>query len=242
MLDRVSPTATTAAIVLERRFNGPLSTANGGYACGRVARFVDGPAEVTLRRPVPLDAPLDVERHDDGLVTVHHAGELVAEGAPALPVDLEPPRRPSVEEAFAAVRAGWANRHAAFANCYVCSATRADGLGVDFGPLPSDPSMTGAVLLAGDAVPQEDGAVAPEIVWAALDCPSYAPALWADERPSLLARLTADVREPIAPGEPVVAVGWSLRSEGRKHHSASALIGADGRLLAVAQALWIRVR
>jgi hypothetical protein len=83
-----SPTATRTQISIERRFNGPLSSANGGYACGRVAELVDGPAEVTLRRPVPLDTPLDVERHDDGSVTMHHDGLLLAEGNPALPLDL----------------------------------------------------------------------------------------------------------------------------------------------------------
>lgn len=237
-----SPTATRTQISIERRFNGPLSSANGGYACGRVAELVDGPAEVTLRRPVPLDTPLDVERHDDGSVTMHHDGLLLAEGNPALPLDLEPPRRPSVAEAAEAVRVGFEGRPAEFATCYVCAHDRPDGLGVAFGPLPSDPTMTGAVLRAGSHVPRAAGFLAPEIAWAALDCPSYAPALWQRETPSLLARLTAEQLEPIPHGEAVVAVGWSLGTEGRKHHSATALLGRDGRLLARAQALWIQLR
>jgi len=40
----------------------------------------------------------------------------------------------------------------------------------------------------------------------------------------------------------VVAVGWGLGGEGRKHLSASALLTADGRMLARARALWIRLR
>jgi hypothetical protein len=238
----VSPTATRTRISIERRFNGPLTSANGGYACGRVAQLVDGPAEVTLRRPVPLETPLDLERHDDGMVTLHADGVLLAEGGPALPLDLEPPRRPSVEEARAAVATAWSGRPATFAECYVCAAGRADGLGLAFGPLPSDASMTAALLLADETVPHADGCVAPEIAWAALDCPSYAPALWKRETPSLLARLTAEQLEPIELGEPVVAVGWSLATDGRKHHSATALLSADGRLLARAQALWIQLR
>ena len=238
----VSPTATTARIEIPRRFNGPLTSANGGYACGRVARFVDGPAEVTLRRPVPLETPLDAERHDDGHVTLHHGGVLLAEADPALPVDLEPPRRPSVAEAREAVRVSWGERPATFAECYVCAPDRPDGLRVAFGPLSSDPSMTAALLIADATVPHQDGHVAPEIAWAALDCPSYAPALWPRRRPSLLARMTAELREPIALGRPVVAVGWSLGEDGRKHHSASALLDTDGRTLAVARALWIELR
>ena len=62
-----------------------------------------------------------------------------------------------------------------FDACYVCAPARTDGLGVVFGPLPSDPALTGAVLQAGPGVPQRDGVLEDEIVWAALDCPSYTP-------------------------------------------------------------------
>ena len=118
----MSPTATATQIVVERRFNGPLTSANGGYACGRVARFVDGPAEVTLRRPVPLDTGLDAERHDDGRVTLHHDGVLLAEAEPALPLDdIVPPRRPTVAEAREATRHRWDGRPELLAQCYVCS-------------------------------------------------------------------------------------------------------------------------
>jgi len=237
----LSPTATSESIVLERRFNGPRNSANGGYACGRLAAFVDGPAEVTLWRSVPLETPLDAERHDDGSVTLHHGGVLVAEAGPALPLDLEPPHRPTVDEARQAARHCF-QAPDLLACCYVCSPRRIDGLGVTFGPLPSDPAMTGGLLLADDTVPHAGGHVLPEIAWAALDCPSYAPPLWELERPSLLARMTAELMEPIALGQPVVAVGWTLRSEGRKYESATALLAADGRLLARSRALWITLR
>ena len=52
---------------IPRRFNGPLDSGQGGYSAGVVAGFVDGPAEVSLRRPVPLDRPLAVAREDDGV-------------------------------------------------------------------------------------------------------------------------------------------------------------------------------
>ena len=236
----MSPTATSTRIVLERRYNGPPETANGGYACGVVARHVDGPAAVSLRRPVPLGTPLELERHDDGHVTVHDGATLIAAADPELPLDFEPPYRPSLEEAReAAARrpGGWPE---AFGSCYVCARARADGLGVVFGPLPSDPALTGAVLHAGPDVPQRDGAVAPEIAWAALDCPSYTPPLWG-RTPSLLARMRAELLEPVPAGEPVAVVGWSLGTEGRKHRSATAILGADGRTLARAEALWIRI-
>jgi hypothetical protein len=58
----------------------------------------------------------------------------------------------------------------------------------------------------------------------------------------VLARLTGELLEPVRVGEPVVAVGWELRAAGRKRHTASALLDADGRALALAQALWIELR
>ena len=47
-------------LVIGRRFTGPPTTANGGYACGAIARFVDEPARVVLRVPPPVDTPLSV--------------------------------------------------------------------------------------------------------------------------------------------------------------------------------------
>ena len=233
----MSPTATATTVVLERRFNGPPGTANGGYACGIVARHVDGPAQVSLRRPVPLGRALELERHVDGHVTLHDGDVLIAEGDPALPLDdLEPPYRPSLDEARAAAATRPASWPEAFGDCWVCS-PRADGLGVLFGPLAEQQGMTGAVLRAGD-----DGELAPEIVWAALDCPSYTPDLWSAERPSLLASLHAEQLAPVQAGEPLVVVGWSLGGAGRKPRSATAMLAADGRLLARAKALWIRPR
>jgi hypothetical protein len=39
-----------------------------------------------------------------------------------------------------------------------------------------------------------------------------------------------------------VAIGWLQQAEGNKHTTASALLDADGRLLARASHLWIRPR
>ena len=72
----------TASLVLDPRFNGPPSTANGGYACGAVGELVDGPAEVSLLSPPPLGVPLDVSFYEDGEVDVSHDGATVARARP----------------------------------------------------------------------------------------------------------------------------------------------------------------
>jgi hypothetical protein len=233
--------ASADTVTIDARFNGPLTSANGGCACGVAARFVPGPAQVALQAPVPLGTALDVDRRHEA-VTLRHGDVVVAEARPAPAPDVLPPVRPTAADAATAMRNGWDTRPAVFADCWVCSPTRADGLGVTFGRLPDRPEMTASLVRTGDGIPRVNGHLAPEVAWAALDCVSYSPHLWNVARPSMLAGMTTELVEPLPAGETVVAVGWPVDSAGRKHHTASALLGADGRLLARARALWITLR
>ena len=71
-------------ITISRRYRGPLRSANGGYAAGRLAAFIEGPAEVTLRLPPPLETPLRIEQAGDRVLLL--AGEdLLAEALSAAP-------------------------------------------------------------------------------------------------------------------------------------------------------------
>jgi hypothetical protein len=46
-------------VVIDRRFNGPRNSANGGYACGLAGTAVGSPSgRVALHEPPPLDVPL----------------------------------------------------------------------------------------------------------------------------------------------------------------------------------------
>jgi hypothetical protein len=230
-------------LVLDPRFNGPPTTANGGYACGAVGELVDGPAEVTLRLPPPLGVPLDVGFLPGGEVEVRDRDALVASARPVDDVDVEPPVRPTLAQAREATRRHPGHgREGLLSDCYVCGSQRHDGMGIHFGPLAGHPDVTAAVFLPDATVPNRNGDLRPDMVWAALDCPSYTPALWDWDRPSLLARLAVERLDCVCVGEPVVAVGWHVASEGRKHHTASALLSTDGRVLARARALWITLR
>jgi hypothetical protein len=230
-------------VLIPRRFNGPRASANGGYTCGLIARYVGGPAAVSLRSPPPLDTALELRRGPDGEVVLRHRDLVVAEGGPAGPLDLEPPVRPTVAQARESLRRHpWLTGRHPFSDCYVCGAGRHDGLGMHFGDLRGHDGVTAALLVADETVPHDARGLAPEIAWGALDCPSYVPALWEADFPSLLARMHAEVLEPVPLGEPVVATGWLLGAEGRKTHTASALLSADGRLLARARCLWVQPR
>ena len=78
----------TDSMVIDSRFCGPPGSGNGGYVCGRVAAYLDGPATVTLRRPPPLATPMTVEQDGDSSVRIQHGHTLIAEatsspGSPA---------------------------------------------------------------------------------------------------------------------------------------------------------------
>jgi hypothetical protein len=57
--------------------------------------------------------------------------------------------------------------------------------------------------------------------------------------PAVLARLSASLEEPARAGAPHVVLAWALGREGRKLHSASALLDGEGTIVARARALWI---
>jgi hypothetical protein len=82
---------------IDRRFNGPPASGNGGVSCGLLAAYLDAPVvEVTLRQPPPLGVDLAVK---DGEL---YDGDLLVATARPGSVELDPPRAVSVEEAAAA--------------------------------------------------------------------------------------------------------------------------------------------
>jgi hypothetical protein len=216
-------------LVIEPRFNGPAGSANGGYTCGLIADFVDGIAEVTLRRPPPLGRALRVER-DDGRVVVRDGDAVVAEAVEGT-FELALPEPPTTQEAASAsARYPGFDEHA-FPTCFVCGPERdrGDGLRIFAGPLRDG-------LVAAPWTPTE---VDEHIVWAALDCPGAIAVGFPDRGETLLGRFSAIVDELPEVGEPCVVVGWPLGEEGRKLYAATALYGEAGRPLARARATWI---
>ncbi|RDI75755.1 hypothetical protein Gocc_0174 [Gaiella occulta] len=221
-----------APVTIARRYRGPRTSANGGYAAGLLAGALGaGAAEVTLRLPPPLDRPLELRREGERMLMLD-AEVLVAEARPADP-GLVPPPPPSWDEAVAAARAAGGWGAPAFDECFVCG-VRPDGLEIHAGRVESRPPLVAATWVAHE--------VAPEIVWAAIDCPG-AYALRGEGRGEpLLARITARLDRLPQEGERCVVVGWPLDEDGRKRHAGTALYGEDGEPLAVSAQLWIAPR
>jgi hypothetical protein len=216
-----------------RRYRGPEGSANGGYAAGLLASFLDGPAEVTLRLPPPLERELIVERRDDGVVLLD--GEaVVAEAVPA-EVDLEPPPAPTVEEAASASERYAPIGPESFRGCFSCGAIREAGDGLRI--LPG--RLAGSDAVAAPWTAREPSA---PVVWAAIDC-SGAYAIGEGTRGAVvLGRMAARVERLPQEGERCVVIGWPRGADGRKLHAGTALYGGDGELLALARQTWIAPR
>jgi hypothetical protein len=237
----------TDSLVIPSRFCGPPGSGNGGYVCGRIAVYVDGPVTVTLRQPPPLDTPMAVERHTEGSVRVHDGPILIAEAtsSPAGP-PLQVPGPVSMAEAR--VAAGRARYYAdpLFPDCFVCGTGRSPGDGLRIFPGP----VAGRPLWAAPWTPDPSVAgagqrVRPEVIWAALDCPSgIAAAEAAKLGPGtaiLLGRMTASLAAPPLAGGQCRVIAWPGGRDGRKLTAGSALVGPGGEVLAAARAVWLTV-
>jgi hypothetical protein len=236
----------TETVTIPARFNGPPGSANGGYTCGLVAGLLGAEtAEVSLRRPPPLEQPLAVERAGER-VELRSAGDLIAEGAPAeLLLEVQDPLPHG--EVAAAVEAGrerWTAKHP-FPTCVVCGPQRAAGDGMRIFPveLPGRDGLFGATWTPDERLSDGAGEVLPECVWGALDCPTSAPVSnYGAGPPMVLARLTARLGCAVRVAEPHTLLSWKLGVDGRKREAGCALYDPDGRMLCASRALWIELR
>ena len=229
------------SFVVPSRFRGPPMSGNGGWTSGHLAELVDGALDggavtVRLRTPPPLDTEMGVSRGDDGLVVEIWDGQnLVAQGFPAEPLDAtEVPEPVTHAQALAAGPAYEGLVSHPFPTCFACGTERdpADGLCLHTGPLAGH-----ATLRAAAWTPRES---APELVWAAMDCPS-AWACGLAGRELVLGMMTASIGRLPRVGEPHVVMAWPRGQDGRKYYSGSCLYTADGLLLSQAEAVWIAV-
>ena len=218
-------------MLIDRRFRGPPASGQGGYTCGLVAETIDSECvAVSLRRPPPLERPL---RLADGALL--DGDEVIAEGAPA-DLRLEVPEPPSLDDAREAAAASpWEDLHP-FPGCFGCGPERSQDEAVAIRTGPVHDSVFAGVWVP---LPEFD---APRFTWAALDCPTAAPAVPLDAAPSVLGRLTARLVRPITPREPHVVTAWLVGHDGRKHTGGAAIHGPGGELCAYAEGLWIELR
>lgn len=246
---------TDQQLIVPARFCGPPHSGNGGWTAGSVAEAVTGgpedhtrtwpTVEVTLRRPPPLDQPLDVAQ-SDGTTTVSDGDAVVARGRV---VDQDPvavdPVTPVDAAAAEPSYAGFDDHP--FTTCFTCGPGREEGDGLRIFPGP-----VGEGRVAGRWTPHPSVAedwhtyvddvrhASVPVTWAALDCVGG----WTGDligRPMVLGRITARLATLPVIGEEHVVVGEWRGAEGRKMWTASALYDSDGREVARAEHVWIAV-
>ena len=244
-------------LIVPRRFRGPASSGNGGWTAGALAGMLDHDCpedrssawptiRVTLRRPPPLDTRLTVQdgvaSHDDGVVAT---AELVDDELEAV-AEVDPATAAAARTSYAGL-----TTHP-FPGCFACGPEREqdDGLRIFPGRVEDDPE--GRVRVASTWTPHQSHAedwhayvddhlrASLPVTWAALDCVGG----WVGdltERPMVLGRITTRVDTLPVVGEPHVVVRVALGGEGRKTYTAATLYDADGRVVALAEHVWVAV-
>ncbi len=230
-------------LYIEWRFRGPPESGNGGYSCGLLGVLFGEPAEVTLRIPPPLETTMVVEERLGGGLTATHGGSVIMEAVPVA-LDVDVPNAVTLAEAEKASSRFAGFHDHAFPACFVCGPDRDEGDGLRIFPGDLGGGASAAPWTPDGTVASSSGVVHPEIVWAALDCPTGWTTWYAaqDAGVSLLGRLAATIVKPVIAGSPHVAAAWPAGRDGRKHHATSAILSPDGEPHAFARATWVELK
>lgn len=227
-------------MTIPRRFNGPPRSGNGGYVCGRLARYLQGPAKVRLRLPPPLERDLMVEATSEEAY-LFDVDALVADARRA-DLDIIPPAAPTFAEAQAASKSCTGFTRHLLPHCFVCGPQRAEGDGLRIFPGPTaDAAVLAAPWLPHASLDAGAGRVASEFLWAALDCAGAFAVMPIDMQPIILGELCARLDADVAIGEPCVIAAWAIGAEGRKRFAGTAIYSTAGHVVAVARATWIEI-
>ncbi len=233
----------TDTIRIDRRYEGPPGTGQGGWTAWRLADAIGEPVTIALRAQVPLDADLEIERYEDrwrlvdrsfaSRVTVLEAERWDPAFASTEPV-------PIGAAADARSRFEYADHEHPAAGCFSCG-IGPDTMHVHAGPLGDGRYATDWTAPEWPAV---EGIVPPGVLWAAIDC----TAAWyvcstAERRMAFTVQYAAEVTAPIRAGGRYSLVGWSgdfpAEWDGRKRGAASAAFDEDGACVARAHSFWV---
>ena len=235
------PGRAVSTLTIPARFKGPPHSANGGYVCGLMASRIEGDVAASLKSPPPLDTPITLVQSGDS-VELHLHDRLLGR-AQATELDLTvPPLPEALELGMDPVDApGRPKEFAPFSTCFVCGKDRShpDGLCIHPRQVVGRDDMVAAHWRLHAGLADEDGSVAHEFLWAALDCPGYFAC--AAGEAALLARLTVGIRAALPAAGEATVVGWDMSGTGRKRRCGTAIFAPDGSLVAKAEGVWVVV-
>src|SRR5262249_32857096 len=138
----------TGTITIARRFCGPPDSGNGGYVCGRLPPFIQGPAVVRFPVPPPPHRGMGGRPAGGGAGMANGDGGI-GSARPTQAPELVIPTPPDFAEAEKASRGYVGFRHHPYSTCFVCGPQRAAGDGLRIFP----GSHPGTKLVASPWVP-----------------------------------------------------------------------------------------
>jgi hypothetical protein len=242
---------TPTPVVIGKRFCGPDWSGQGGYSCGLVAIEAGNPAEVRLRRPPPLEQPLQLRDEHEGVMLFDQNDCVVAEGWSIDTVVVDVPTPPVTHaEAQAGAEAYLASAMQPgghpFPRCFGCGYERepGDGLRIFAGPVPGREGVYASPWVPDPSlVPSGTEEIPDEITWAVLDCPTGAPIVptLAPNEAIVLGTMAAHIVRRPRVGHRYVVVSWLEDRTDRVAEGAAALQGETGDVIATARGTWVFV-
>lgn len=235
----------TDTVTIPSRYNGPPTSGHGGYTAAMAAQPLQGAVAVDLRRPIPLERPLRRTLLEDGSTELRDGDVLIAE-ARETTLTFDIPPAPGWEESTQASARYAGFRFHPFDTCFGCGPRRAegDGLRIFSGPRAQGDGLA-APWVPHRSLAAQDGRVPPAMIWAAMDCPAgwatepFVREHFPDGAHGITAQFAARIDGPVHAGRRYTTLGWLLRTEGRKLHTATALYDEDGTPVAVGSALMV---
>jgi hypothetical protein len=229
-----------STLSVARRFQGPPTSGNGGYAAGLIANAIGESVTVRLHQPIPLERPLEVGGEDSDRWEVRSSDQLIATARRST-VTTEVPSAPSYADALEASKYYPGFKHHPLPTCFVCGTQRKrhDGLCIYPGTIPGS-TLHAAPWMADETLDNGTGKVSPEYVWAALDCPGYFATAYPEL--ALLGEFAVHIDRLVHIDEPCVVIAWSISRDGRKHRAGTALFDEDGERCALGIATWIELK
>jgi len=229
-------------VMIDSRFCGEANYGNGGYTCGLLAKFINGTAEVTLRKPPPLNKTLEVKQIDEGSFTLSDNDVRIAEAVHA-ELDLDPPIPPAIEVADSSTLKAEDIKDHYYPTCFVCGPKREEGDGLRIFPGPvAGQNYIAATWTPGSSLSDETGHIKTEIIWSALDSPGAWAIILEEMRYVILGRLVVQIFDRVKLDEKCIVIGWKISEERRKIYAGTALYSASGQLYGKGKATWIELK
>lgn len=224
-------------IEIAGHFQGPAGSGQGGYSAARTAADMTGTLKADFHKRIPLSTALDVQMTTPTTRELRNGDEIILRVSQ---VDAEVPTPPAVDiETAARGKAAYPEAgRSALRECYSC------GVGEGSLAVWAGPIGDGTYFATTWAPPEwtaPSGTVAPEHIWATIDCPAGAKTCFDGPEPrvALTGTMTTELLAPVAPSVDHVIVAWADDWRGRRRRSGAALFAENGELLARQVSMWI---